>query len=514
MAENIAGEANRTVEYPHMVRGMLCAFGGAVCWGFSGTCAQLLTDSYGVPVAWITCVRMLLAAVLFLAVVTVRDHKALLAVLRDTRSLLRIAGFGLLGVLLTQVSYLSAIAYTNAGIGTVLERLGLIVIMFFTCWKMWRLPKLREFVGLVLALSGTFLIATKGQIGALSIPVEGLVFGIMSAFALAFYTLMPVKPLKKWGPFIVTGLAMFMGGVVACVIFQPWNIHVVVTPSVVGVLVAMVLVGTLGAYVLYLQGVTDAGPVRASLIGCMEPVSATVISAVWLGTPVVPIDIAGIALILAMVPFVTERQTPGSKRKGGDIPMFRGRANELGYLTTHAATKDDLDSIVEILNDGNAYLEELGVEQGNKKYPSFRALKHAIAKGTCYLVRSQDGRDVGFFDVDFDREPQYKVKNFIVGHWANETQPGDPGYPDYAVLRWVTVPSEARRRGVCSYILGEADRIAREHGAKSVCGDTYPENYPMREALLQHGYVQCGKLKIGAPVVEPDRVRIAFEKLL
>lgn len=514
MAENVAEGSNRTVEYPHVVRGMLCAFGGAACWGFSGTCAQLLTDSYGIPVAWITCVRMLLAAVLFLAVVSARNHKALLAVLRDTRSLLRIAGFGLLGVLLTQVSYLSAIAYTNAGIGTVLERLGLIVIMFFTCWKMWRLPKLRELAGLVLALGGTFLIATKGQIGSLSIPIEGLLFGILSAFALAFYTLMPVKPLKKWGPFVVTGLAMLMGGVVACVIFQPWNIQVDVTPSVVGVLAAMVLVGTLGAYVLYLQGVTDAGPVRASLIGCMEPVSATVISAVWLGTPVVPVDILGIALILAMVPFVTQRQTSGAKREGGEIPMFRGRASELGYLTTHVATQDNYDEIIEILNDGHAYLEELGVEQGNKKYPSFRALKRAISKGNCYVVRSQDGHNVAVFSVDFERERQYKEKNFIVGHWANDTKPGDPGYPDYAVLRWVTVLAQARRRGVGSFILGEADRIAREHGARSICGDTYPENYPMREALLQHGYVQCGKLKIGAPVVEPDRVRLAFEKML
>lgn len=502
------------VEYPHMTRGMLCAFGGACCWGFSGTCAQLLTDSYGIPVAWITCVRMMLAAVLFLAVVCVRDHRALLAVLRDTRSLVRIAGFGLLGVLLTQVSYLSAIAYTNAGIGTVLERLGLIVIMLFTCWRTWRLPRAREFAGLVLALTGTFLIATKGQIGSLSIPIEGLLFGTMSAFALAFYTLMPVKPLKKWGPFIVTGLAMFMGGIVACALFRPWSIPVDLSPTVVGTLIAMVLVGTLGAYVLYLQGVTDAGPVRASLIGCMEPVSATVISAVWLHTPVVPVDLAGIALILCMVPFVTERHAAVSKGGDDDVPLFRGRASELGYLTARRATSEDFDRIVEILNEGNAYLEELGVEQGNRKYPSFRSLKRSIAKGTCYVALSQSGIVVAVFSVDFGGERQYKERNFIVGQWANRTSAGDPSYPDYAVLRWVTVAADARRRGVGSFVLGEADRIAREYGARSVCGDTYPENYPMREALLQHGYIECGKLRIGAPVVEPDRVRIAFERLL
>ena len=30
-----------------------CALAGGVCWGFSGTCAQLLMDGYGVPALWI-----------------------------------------------------------------------------------------------------------------------------------------------------------------------------------------------------------------------------------------------------------------------------------------------------------------------------------------------------------------------------------------------------------------------------------------------------------------------------
>ena len=113
----------------HVVRGIVFAALGGICWGFSGTCAQLMTSGFGVPVSWITCVRLLLAAVIFLVVCGVREPRNLLAALRDVRSLGRIAAFALLGVLLTQVSYLSAISYTNAGTGTVLERLGLIVIM-------------------------------------------------------------------------------------------------------------------------------------------------------------------------------------------------------------------------------------------------------------------------------------------------------------------------------------------------------------------------------------------------
>ena len=62
------------------------------------------------------------------------------------------------------------------------------------------------------------------------------------------------------------------------------------------------------SYLFYLQGITDAGPVRAGLVGCVEPVSATVISAVWLGTPVGVVDVVGCAMIIGMVFLVTERE--------------------------------------------------------------------------------------------------------------------------------------------------------------------------------------------------------------
>ena len=143
----------------HALRGIVFAALGGICWGFSGNCAQLLTAGMGVPVMWITPFRLTAAAVIFLLVCVVREPRNLLAALRDSRSLLYIAGFALLGVLLTQVSYLSAIAYTNAGTGTVLERTGLVLIMGYVCLRTRRLPHPREAAGLVLAIGGTVIIA-------------------------------------------------------------------------------------------------------------------------------------------------------------------------------------------------------------------------------------------------------------------------------------------------------------------------------------------------------------------
>ena len=514
-----------TVKMPagksHVLRGIVFAALGGICWGFSGNCAQMLTAELGVPVLWITAVRLTVAAVIFLAICLVREPRHLLAALRDGRSLAYIAGFAILGVLLTQVSYLSAIAYTNAGTGTVLERTGLVLIMGYVCLRTRRLPRPREAAGLVLAIGGTVLIATQGDFSRLAIAPAGLGWGLVSAVALAFYTLMPGKPLAKWGSFIVTGLAMAMGGTVSMAGVQPWTLGVEVTPAVVGIMALMVLVGTFAAYLFYLQGIADAGPVRAGLVGCVEPVSATIISAAWLGTAVTPMDVLGCAMIVAMVFLVTDRGGEGdddhaveggtgaapSRYDGarGNVPVFQGRASELGYYAARVATREDVPLLQQLLADGRHTMAKLGVKEGTKRYPSSRRLLRAVDAGSVYVVVSNpawlgvddgeastepkgESRVIAMFDVDVEGDATYEEGRGLT--WITE------GDGSYGALHWVNVEPSARRCGVGAYILGTAQRIARDAGCHNLCCDVYEANAPMRDLLVREGWTVAGTIAL------------------
>ena len=505
----------------HVLRGIVFAALGGICWGFSGNCAQMLTAELGVPVLWITAVRLTVAAVIFLAICLVREPRHLLAALRDGRSLAYIAGFAILGVLLTQVSYLSAIAYTNAGTGTVLERTGLVLIMGYVCLRTRRLPRPREAAGLVLAIGGTVLIATQGDFSRLAIAPAGLGWGLVSAVALAFYTLMPGKPLAKWGSFIVTGLAMAMGGTVSMAGVQPWTLGVEVTPAVVGIMALMVLVGTFAAYLFYLQGIADAGPVRAGLVGCVEPVSATIISAAWLGTAVTPMDVLGCAMIVAMVFLVTDRGGEGdddhaveggtgaapSRYDGarGNVPVFQGRASELGYYAARVATREDVPLLQQLLADGRRTMAKLGVKEGTKRYPSSRRLVRAVDAGSVYVVVSNpawlgvdegempmepkcESRIIAMFDVDVEGDAAYEEGRGLT--WITE------GDGNYGALHWVNVAPSARRCGVGAYILGTAQRIARDAGCHNLCCDVYEANAPMRDLLAREGWTVAGTIAL------------------
>ena len=62
-----------------------------------------------------------------------------------------------------------------------------------------------------------------------------------------------------------------------------------------------VVLGTAVAFTAYLWGVDRIGPVKASLIGSLEPIAATAFSALIMGTPYTGVDIVGMGLIVGAV---------------------------------------------------------------------------------------------------------------------------------------------------------------------------------------------------------------------
>ena len=152
-----------------MITGVLATLVGGSFWGFSGTSASFLFDTYHVDTLWLMSVRQILAGLLFMAVVVTRDRERLIKLWTtpaDRKQLLLFTAFGLL---FNQFCYLSAVRLTNAGTATVLQCLQLVIIMGYACVTDRRMPRTREVIGIGLALGGTFLIATGGDPTSLNI---------------------------------------------------------------------------------------------------------------------------------------------------------------------------------------------------------------------------------------------------------------------------------------------------------------------------------------------------------
>lgn len=300
-------------------RGVIAALVGGAMWGFSGTCAQYLYQHYEIDPLFITWVRMLGSGILFLILLASTQRGKLRAIAGDRRELGRLALFGIAGLFLCQFTYTTSVNATNAGTATVLQSLNTVFILAATCLMMRRAPRAMELGGLALALVATWLIATKGNLTALMIPPAGLAWGLINAASCTFYIMYPKHLFARWGSLPVTGIGMLIGGIAAVAIWGLgglWGAPPVVPQlGLDGVLVlaAIVVVGTLAAFGLYLHGVSIVGSVKGGLLGTTEPASAMVFAALWLGTMFTWADWIGLVLMMAMIFLVT---LSGSKEAG------------------------------------------------------------------------------------------------------------------------------------------------------------------------------------------------------
>lgn len=284
-----------------LLLGALAASLGSSFWGFSGTAASALFGVYHVDTMWLMSVRQLLAGALFMVVILLFDRKRFVKLWTSPDHRRMQIVFTFCGLLANQFFYLNAVRLTNAGTATVLQCLQLVFIMGYTCIKAHRRPRKREIAGLLLAFTGTVLISTGGDLTRLSIPPLGLAMGLLAAAGASLMTILPVKILPVYGSTIVTGSAMFMSGIVTSIFVQPWSNPPALDAGGVQMLAVFVLIGSFLAYLLYMQGVKNVGSMRAGLIGTLEPVSATVTSAILLGTAFAPTDIVGFVLIITMM---------------------------------------------------------------------------------------------------------------------------------------------------------------------------------------------------------------------
>ena len=283
------------------LRGILCTLAGGACWGFSGACGQFLFQEYQIDAFWLTAMRMLISGILLLGYLLAAQPTKLKVIWQEKQDVQQLLFFALIGLLACQFTYLKAIEHTNAGTATVLQYLGPLLIMIYACVKGSRLPSKNEGIAIIFALAGTFLLATHGNVHTLVISTQGLFWGIGAAIGLFFYTLIPTRIIAKFGSWVVTGYGMLIGGGCLALVMRIWQIPVHLDLAGFLALAGIIIIGTLVAYTLYMQGVQDIGAVKASMLASVEPVSATLFSALWLGTSFVFMDFIGFLLIMSTV---------------------------------------------------------------------------------------------------------------------------------------------------------------------------------------------------------------------
>ena len=279
-------------------KGIIFALLGGTGWGLSGTCGQFLFSYSDAAPLTVTIYRLIFSGLLLIAINLVRHPRGMLDIFKDWKTVIHLVIYGVFGVGLCQLSYLSAISYTNSGTATVLQSSGIILVFIIASIMQHKVPRGLEYLCLALVMGGVFLLATHGDLSHLYLSKEGLLWGAAAAVAVALYTLLPGKLMGRFGTSLVLGYAMLIGGLVLFAVSGDARILTDTRPVTLLSIAFIVIVGTAMGFGFYLTGVGLCGPKKASMISSVEPVVATLTSFLFLHTSFMPMDLAGFASVI------------------------------------------------------------------------------------------------------------------------------------------------------------------------------------------------------------------------
>ena len=286
-------------------RGVVMVVGATLCWGTMAVAAKLLFRDRGVDPLLLVVVRAYLAT-LTLFVVLGAIVPAHLRV--DARMLRAAAIVGVGGLLTNNLLYFEAIHLTSVATALLLQyQAPVLVALYVLLVQRQRLSR-QLVLSLALTVAGCALVVRIYDPAAVRLNLLGVLAGLGTAFAFAFYILTSRAALGFMRPWTLVAYGYLAASLVWLPVIPPWRIAAEGFPLATwGGFLAIATFGTVVPFGLFISGLKYLPPAQASILAMLEPVVATAVAYLVLGETLLPLQIVGGGLVLAGVAMVETR---------------------------------------------------------------------------------------------------------------------------------------------------------------------------------------------------------------
>jgi drug/metabolite transporter (DMT)-like permease len=278
-------------------RGFIYVILAAVLWAAAGSAAKFLFLS-GMSPAQLVQLRTTIGSIILALWLGSRHPAALRIATGD------IWKIGLLGVSIaaTQFTYYFAISKIQVAAAILLQyQAPVFVALFALTFTRERLTAVIA-AALSGALIGCYLLIGAYKLDLLHMNREGIAGGLASALCFAWYSVSSSYAMRRYTPWAVVFYS-FLGAAVIWNVFHPpleafsqpgsaWEWWWVIFISIFG---------TVFAFWFYTTGINLIGPTRASITATLEPITAGLISYLFLGESLEPLQIGGALIVIAAV---------------------------------------------------------------------------------------------------------------------------------------------------------------------------------------------------------------------
>ncbi|MDX1708469.1 MAG: DMT family transporter [Desulfobacterales bacterium] len=281
---------------PKIGYGYVCL--AAVLWAAAGSGAKFLFNS-GITPYQLIQLRVTLAFCGLLLWLAGRNRPLLKI---DRKDLFYFCLLGILGIGAAQFFYLFAISKIKVAAAILLHYTGPVFVALYAA--VFRHQKLTHKSGLALlgTAAGCFLVVGAYDLDLLALNRSGIVGGLLAAAAFATYTLLSEYGMAKYSPWTVLLYGLLFAALAWNVLHPPFEaILQFYAPAEWFWILFIAVCGTILPFGLYFEGINRIRSTHASITATLEPITAGVISALFLGEMLSPLQVLGAVVVIASI---------------------------------------------------------------------------------------------------------------------------------------------------------------------------------------------------------------------
>lgn len=283
-------------------KGTLIILIAALCWASSGTAAKHLF-LMGVTPTGLVQMRATVAAVM-IGLWIALTRPALLRLAR--RDLPRMVAMGFFGMAMVQFTYMFAISRVHVAVAILMQYMAPVFIFLWALVFGMKKPSVLSAVTISGTVMGCYFVSGAYDFNFAELDLLGLGGGLAAALSFAVYSILSEGLVGRYDPKAVTFYAFLVSAVVWNLAEPPFAfVSKCADPSFLFWGMYVVLFGTVLPFLLYVVGIKHTSSVNASITATTEPIFAGVISWIFIGEALTPVQMAGAALVLLSIAVLT-----------------------------------------------------------------------------------------------------------------------------------------------------------------------------------------------------------------
>jgi len=273
---------------------MLAAF----FWAVSGSSAKFLFNNGMSPVQLVQLRVTIASALVFISLFIY--NRSLLKI--ERKDILYFIVLGAICFASAQFTYLFTISKIHVAAAILLQYLSPGLIALYSVVFVRDKLAITFILSLLGATLGCYMVVGAYNLNMLNLNFAGIVGGLLSAVSFAWYSIQGEYGMRRYNPWTVLFFSLFFAAI-------PWNIF---TPPLSaffrpyttvewGWILYIAVFGTAVPFGLYLKGISLIHATRASITATLEPITAGILSYLFLDEKMELLQIFGGLLVISSI---------------------------------------------------------------------------------------------------------------------------------------------------------------------------------------------------------------------